>query len=60
MRAFDTTDVDAAIARERDLRTAARRAQTLRSRAWAQGFAEAARNPLDAAEWLATFEEKAS
>lgn len=55
---FDTSDVDAGIALERELRAAARRSQTLRSRAYAQGFAEAARNPADAAAWLETFEEK--
>lgn len=57
---FDVSDVDASIARERDLRGEARRCQTLRARAFAQGFAEAARNPLDAAAWLEVFEEKAA
>lgn len=55
---FDTTDIDASIERESSLRADARRAQTLRSKAFAQGFAEAARNPADAAAWLEMFEDK--
>lgn len=55
---FDVSDIDASIERESALRADARRTQTLRAKAWAQGFAEAARNPADAATWLEMFEDK--
>ena len=59
LQPFDTSDVDAAIERERDYEREVRDLQSLRARAWAQGFAEAARNPADAAAWRETFEERA-
>lgn len=60
MAGFDFSDVDASLAREREFQAQARKALTLRARAYAQGFAEAARNPDDAAAWVGVFEEKAA
>lgn len=55
---FDTSDVDASIARHRDDQRQLRQSQTLRSKAFAQGFRAAAEDPEGAQQWLTLFEEK--
>ena len=59
LQRFDTSDIDAAIQRERDNNRQLRESQTLRSKAFAQGFRAAAEDPEGAAEWLEMFSEKA-
>ena len=52
LRAFDLSDVDAAIERSRDDDRQLRTMQTLKSKAFAQGFRAAAEDPEGAQMWL--------
>lgn len=58
MYGFDTSDVEAMLTRERDNARQLRSNQTLRSKAFAQGYRAAAEDPEGAKMWLELFEEK--
>lgn len=57
MRLFDTTDIDAAKAREVELEQRLARAHELRARGFAQGFT-AALEDGNAVEWLDLYQER--
>lgn len=59
MHPFDLTDVDATDARERELRAQVTNLQTLRSRAFAQGFVECLDQGATAEEWRELYAGKA-
>lgn len=59
LRAFDVSDVDAAIERSRDDDRQFRTMKILKAKAFAQGFCAAAEDPEGAQIWLELFEEKA-